>query len=100
MLIAPLDANTLAKIAGGLADNLLTCIVRAWDLKKPLVFAPAMNTAMWDHPLTRRHLGVLEGDLGYRQIPPIPKQLMCGDVGNGAMAEPESIAAVMRALFE
>lgn len=47
MLIAPLDANTLAKIANGLCDNLLTSIVRAWDPKKPLYFAPAMNTYMW-----------------------------------------------------
>ncbi|XP_066167235.1 phosphopantothenoylcysteine decarboxylase isoform X1 [Oryza sativa Japonica Group] len=56
MVIAPLSANTLAKIAGGLCDNLLTCIVRAWDYSKPLFVAPAMNTFMWNNPFTSRHL--------------------------------------------
>uniref|UniRef100_A0A0D9WMZ0 phosphopantothenoylcysteine decarboxylase n=1 Tax=Leersia perrieri TaxID=77586 RepID=A0A0D9WMZ0_9ORYZ len=56
MVIAPLSANTLAKIAGGLCDNLLTCIVRAWDYSKPLFVAPAMNTFMWNNPFTNRHL--------------------------------------------
>ena len=55
-LIAPLDANTLAKLANGLADNCLTCVWRAWDLDRPVVLAPAMNTFMWEHPLTARHL--------------------------------------------
>ena len=44
MLIAPLDANTMAKLAGGICDNLLTCICRAWNFDKPLLFAPAMNS--------------------------------------------------------
>ena len=53
MLIAPLSANTLGKISNGLADNLLTCIVRAWNYKeKPLVVAPAMNTCMFENPIT------------------------------------------------
>ena len=55
LLIAPLDANTLAKIAQGFCDNLLTCIVRAWDVKRPLVFCPAMNTHMYSHPFTDEH---------------------------------------------
>ena len=54
-LIAPLDANTLAKLANGLSDNCLTCVWRAWDPARPVVLAPAMNTLMWEHPLTRRH---------------------------------------------
>ena len=54
-LIAPLDANTLAKMANGLCDNLLTCVVRAWDVARPIVIAPAMNTVMWEHPSTARH---------------------------------------------
>lgn len=61
VLIAPLDANTLAKLANGLADNLLTCVMRAWDMqdKKPLLICPAMNTAMWNHPITQQQLQVL-----------------------------------------
>lgn len=60
MVIAPLDANTMAKAAQGLCDNLLTCIVRAWDVARPLVFCPAMNTHMYKHPLTMRHTAMLK----------------------------------------
>src|SRR5437016_13332318 len=56
LLIAPLDANTLAKLAAGLADNCLTCVWRAWDPNRPVILAPAMNTLMWEHPLTSQHL--------------------------------------------
>lgn len=92
LLLAPLDANTLAKIANGLCDNLLTCVVRAWDMRKPVWVAPAMNTHMYTHPMTERHLSVLR-DFGFHIIPPISKELMCGDTGTGAMARPEDIAA-------
>ncbi|XP_071860336.1 phosphopantothenoylcysteine decarboxylase isoform X2 [Bombus fervidus] len=55
-LIAPLDANTLGKIASGICDNILTCVARAWDPAKPLIFCPAMNTKMWEHPVTAPQL--------------------------------------------
>ena len=58
-LVAPLSANTLAKLAHGLADNLLTSTLRAWDLTKPVLIAPAMNTFMWDHPATSQQLDIL-----------------------------------------
>ncbi|XP_022183820.1 phosphopantothenoylcysteine decarboxylase [Nilaparvata lugens] len=90
LLIAPLDANTLAKIANGLCDNLLTCAVRAWDLTKPLLFCPAMNTRMWDHPITQTHITTLKS-WGYTEIPCISKTLMCGDTGMGAMAHVPTI---------
>jgi phosphopantothenoylcysteine decarboxylase len=90
MLIAPLDANTLAKISHGICDNLLTCTVRAWDMNRPLLFCPAMNTYMWEHPFTAKQVATLE-ELGYRQIAPVVKQLACGDFGQGAMAEVETI---------
>ena len=57
LVIAPLSANTLAKAAAGMADGLLTCVLRAWDWNKPALLAPAMNTAMWESPLTEAHLG-------------------------------------------
>lgn len=95
MVIAPLSANTLAKIAGGLCDNLLTCIVRAWDYKKPLFVAPAMNTLMWNNPFTDRHLQTIN-QLGIILIPPVTKRLACGDYGNGAMAETSQIYASVR----
>ena len=56
LLIAPCDANTLAKLALGITDNCLTCIYLAWDPARPIVLAPAMNTLMWEHPATARHL--------------------------------------------
>jgi phosphopantothenoylcysteine decarboxylase len=59
LLIAPLDANTLAKLAYGLCDNLLTSLCRAWDLDRPILLAPAMNTFMWESPLTQRQLRLL-----------------------------------------
>ncbi|KAM4676102.1 phosphopantothenoylcysteine decarboxylase isoform 2-T2 [Discoglossus pictus] len=90
MLLAPLDANTLGKVSGGICDNLLTCVVRAWDLKKPLLFCPAMNTAMWNHPITAQQIAQL-CSFGYTEIPCIAKKLMCGDEGLGAMAEVDTI---------
>ncbi|XP_068060481.1 phosphopantothenoylcysteine decarboxylase isoform X6 [Anomalospiza imberbis] len=81
MVVAPLDANTLAKIANGICDNLLTCVIRAWDLSKPLLFCPAMNTAMWEHPITARQVEQLKG-FGYTEIPCVVKKLVCGDEGN------------------
>lgn len=94
MVIAPLDANTLAKIAGGICDNLVTCIIRAWDMKKPLLFCPAMNTFMWEHPLTARHISALK-ELGYCEVPCVKKKLACGDVGFGGMAEVGTIVSAV-----
>lgn len=108
--IAPLDANTLAKLAVGLCDNCLTCVWRAWDMTKPVLLAPAMNTLMWQHPFTRRHLKSIAADFGaahipmhlddlqliaqindrsrtLRIVPPVVKQLACGDFGVGGLAE-------------
>lgn len=121
-VIAPLDANTLAKLAVGLCDNCLTCIWRAWPAGKPVVLAPAMNTVMWESRFTGRHLrsvaadfgaghipGHLENDplvaqindraAGLRVVSPITKRLACGDVGVGAMAEVPEVAAAVAALL-
>jgi len=87
-LVAPLDANTLAKFVNGLCDNCLTCVWRAWDRSRPVVVAPAMNTHMWEHPLTQRQLEALSIDTPrIRVIGPQVKELACGDVGTGGMAE-------------
>lgn len=58
-----------------------TCIVRAWDTSRPLLFCPAMNTAMWQHPITAKQVATLQG-FGYVEIPCIYKKLVCGDEGN------------------
>jgi phosphopantothenoylcysteine decarboxylase len=101
LLIAPCDANTLAKLALGITDNCLTCVYRAWDLARPIVLAPAMNTLMWEHPTTGRHLAQIQSDLrgSLRVVEPISKKLACDDVGLGAMAErAEILVAVATAL--
>ncbi|KAG2418712.1 phosphopantothenoylcysteine decarboxylase [Aspergillus terreus] len=113
LLIAPLSANSLAKIVHGFADNLLTSVVRAWDTtglidgKKDarIVVAPAMNTAMWVHPVTGQHIRVLDEEWGVKDeegtggwfevLRPIEKNLACGDVGGGAMMEWVDIVAVV-----
>nr|XP_033491038.1 phosphopantothenoylcysteine decarboxylase-like isoform X2 [Epinephelus lanceolatus] len=94
-VIAPLDANTLGKIASGICDNLLTCVVRAWDISRPLLFCPAMNTAMWQHPITAQQVSRLT-EFGYVEIPCIAKKLVCGDEGKGAMAEVSTIVGVIK----
>jgi phosphopantothenoylcysteine decarboxylase len=97
LLIAPCDANTLAKLALGLTDNCLTCVYRAWDRTRPVILAPAMNTLMWEHPVTARHLEQLTADLrdSLRVVMPVSKKLACDDVGLGAMAGREEIMAVL-----
>ncbi|XP_074956005.1 phosphopantothenoylcysteine decarboxylase isoform X2 [Phalacrocorax aristotelis] len=99
MLVAPLDANTLAKLANGICDNLLTCVIRAWDMRKPLLFCPAMNTAMWEHPITARQVEQLKS-FGYKEIPCVVKKLVCGDEGRGAMAEVWTIVESVKSILE
>ncbi|CAL3967280.1 hypothetical protein PZA11_003630 [Diplocarpon coronariae] len=124
LLIAPLSANTLAKITGGFSDNLLTNVVRAWDTtgllearvaeaggeskevtRKRILVAPAMNTAMWKHPVTERQIRVLEEEWGvtegeegsgwFEVLRPMEKELACGDVGDGAMMDWKDIVKVV-----
>lgn len=57
-----------------------TCVIRAWDCRKPLLFCPAMNTVMWEHPITAQQVGQLKA-FGYVEIPCVAKKLVCGDQG-------------------
>jgi phosphopantothenoylcysteine decarboxylase len=121
LVIAPLSAHTLAKIAHGLCDDTLSCVVRAWDFghgnrhAKPLVLVPAMNTAMWEHPLTQPQLETIKGFAKKGQDPtcctrislqennrggvtivsPQVKTLACGEIGNGAMASADDILRIV-----
>lgn len=99
LLIAPLDANTLAKMANGFCDNLLTSIVRAWDWSKPVFLCPAMNTMMWNNNPTSSQIHVLQ-TWGAAVINPIEKKLACRDTGMGGMAAVEDIALTIRRYFE
>jgi phosphopantothenoylcysteine decarboxylase len=126
LVISPLSANGLAKIVNGLSGGLLLSVVRAWDTtglvdgpvsiggkaKRKMIFvAPAMNTAMWRHPVTGRQIRVLEDEWGGIEdegevdrdvealnddklnrgwitvLRPMEKELACGDVGDGAMMD-------------
>lgn len=112
LVIAPLSANSLAKLAAGLSDNLLGSVVRAWDAhggidaarpgvplpygggrRKGIVVAPAMNTAMWRHPVTAEHLRRVGGEWGvenggwFEVLGPVEKGMACGDTGAGGMQE-------------
>ena len=156
LVIAPLSANTLAKIVGGFSDNLLTSVVRAWDTtgllslpasstvapgsssqtqvhqplthgRKRIIVAPAMNTAMWRHPITKTQIRVLEEDWGvgderagiragnsiagdgdfedegregwFEVLKPVEKELACGDVGDGAMRDWKEIVQIIEQRF-
>lgn len=91
VVIAPATANTLAKMAYGLADNLLTDTVRALQPFKPMIVAPAMNTQMLENPLTDIHIHRIRDVYNTFIVNPQQKKLACGEVGNGAMAELDDI---------
>jgi phosphopantothenoylcysteine decarboxylase/phosphopantothenate--cysteine ligase len=88
LVIAPLSANTLAKLAQGLADNVLTQTALAFD--GPVLVAPAMNPRMWSHPATRENVETLRGR-GVELIGPEHGDTAEGEVGVGRMTEPEEI---------
>ena len=90
VLIAPATANVLAKIAHGVADDLLTTTVLATDA--PVVIAPAMNVGMWQADATCRNIRELE-DRGYDIVRPATGYLACGDTGEGKLADVEDIVA-------
>lgn len=96
LVVAPMSANTMAKLANGMCDNLLTSVFRCWDFaNKPVFLCPAMNTMMWDNPFTARHLRALGEIPNVHVIPPISKTLACRDVGVGAMEEVEEIVRIV-----
>jgi len=93
LVVAPATANTLAKMANGIADNLLTSMILAFG--KTVVIAPAMNTNMWDHPATQHNVALLR-ERGVFVVEPGAGELACGDYGSGRMAEPDSIVAEVK----
>jgi phosphopantothenoylcysteine decarboxylase/phosphopantothenate--cysteine ligase len=89
-IVAPLTANVLAKLANGIADDLLTSTLL--EATCPLVLAPAMHTGMWEHPATQANARTL-AERGARLVGPASGALAHGDEGVGRMAEPEEILA-------
>ncbi|PSR81133.1 hypothetical protein PHLCEN_2v6468 [Hermanssonia centrifuga] len=99
VLIAPCDANTLAKVANGICDNLATSLLRALAPTTPTYVFPAMNTLMYEHPLTDVHLRIVRDTIGYTVVGPIGKTLACGDVGLGAMTEWRDVVQIVANKF-
>ena len=89
-LVAPLTANTLAKFANGICDNLVSSVIRALGDKK-LILAPAMNTKMWENKITYRHLELVKEYYNIQIINPVEKILADGDEGMGGLAEDKTI---------
>jgi phosphopantothenoylcysteine decarboxylase / phosphopantothenate---cysteine ligase len=90
LVVAPATAHTLARLAAGLADDLLTNVALAFA--GPVVVAPAMHTEMWEHPATRANLETLTGR-GVLVVPPASGPLTSGDVGPGRLAELDDLVA-------
>ncbi|HLX23218.1 MAG TPA: bifunctional phosphopantothenoylcysteine decarboxylase/phosphopantothenate--cysteine ligase CoaBC [Usitatibacter sp.] len=96
IVIAPASADFIAKLAHGIADDLLStaCLAR----NCPLLVAPAMNVEMWDNPATQRNVATLRAD-GIQVLGPAPGDQACGEVGMGRMLEPEEILQSVVAFF-
>jgi phosphopantothenoylcysteine decarboxylase/phosphopantothenate--cysteine ligase len=90
VILAPATANTLAKLSGGFADNLVSALLLA--TRAPVLVAPAMNVNMWEHPATRSNMETLR-QRGVRTVGPEVGELACGWEGEGRMSQPEAIAA-------
>ena len=88
VVVAPATANTIAKMRYGLADNLLTATLLA--TRAPVVVAPAMNTGMWESPVTQENITALK-QRGVTVIEPVDGELACGVKGKGRMMDPEQI---------
>ena len=96
VVVAPATADLIAKMVHGLADDLASTALLATD--KPVLIAPAMNPAMWDHPATQRNVAQAQAD-GVRLIGPNPGDMACGETGPGRMAEPDQILAAIEEIL-
>lgn len=95
-IVAPASANILAKMANGIADDMLSTTLLA--VTSTVLVAPAMNVHMYEHPATQRNLEILR-ERGVRFVDPTEGELACGDIGKGKMAEPEFILAAIEKLL-
>ena len=95
-VVAPATANVIGKLAAGIADDLLSTVLVA--LRVPVILAPAMNEAMWNHPAVQANVETLRRR-GVRFVGPEEGRLACGTEGPGRMAEPETILAEIVAVL-
>lgn len=96
ILVAPATANTIAKLANGIADNMITTTLLA--ATAPVWIAPAMNVHMYDHPAVKRNISIL-AEFNYQFIEPSEGYLACGYVGKGRLEEPEKIVDLLKEHF-
>ncbi|KHD46711.1 phosphopantothenoylcysteine decarboxylase [Streptococcus hongkongensis] len=96
-LVAPASANTIAHLSYGFADNIITGVALALPPEVRKMIAPAMNTKMYQNPITQENLSRL-ATFGYREIKPKASLLACGDVGTGALADIDTIMAEITSL--
>jgi phosphopantothenoylcysteine decarboxylase / phosphopantothenate---cysteine ligase len=97
MVIAPATANIMAKLAAGIADDMLCCTVLA--TKAPVVLAPAMNVHMWENAITQENLTKLR-NRGFKIVEPGYGALACGETGKGRLADVEDILAAIRRILD
>lgn len=98
IILCPATAHTINKMSQGLGDNLITTLFLAHDFTKPFLVVPAMNSAMYNHPTTKRSLQNLT-EMGLRILEPPSGALACGETGPGRLLEPETILeAILQAL--
>ncbi|MGT2784174.1 phosphopantothenoylcysteine decarboxylase [Streptococcus merionis] len=85
-IVVPASANTIAKLAHGLADDIVSCVALALPAETPKLIAPAMNTQMYQNSITQANIASLKA-YGYQEIMPREALLACGDYGRGALAD-------------
>lgn len=98
-LLCPATANRLNKMAAGVADDLLGNLFLTHDFAKPFLVAPAMNTRMWHHPTTQASVDRLVA-MGLELVSPDAGALACREVGDGRLADPDGIVALVLARLE
>jgi len=95
ILVAPASANIIGKIAGGIADDLLSAAIIAARRETPVYIAPAMNTLMYENPIVQENIARLQS-LGYNFIEPKEDHLACGTTGKGALADVDTIVDTVK----
>lgn len=99
IVVAPATANIIAKVAGGICDDLLsTTLCACWN--KKVLIAPAMNSNMWANPIVQRNMSILTDQLKFNTIGPESGRLACGTTGIGRMAEPANILEALAGLLK
>ncbi|MEX2215592.1 MAG: flavoprotein [Phycisphaeraceae bacterium] len=98
-IIAPASANTLAKLAAGLCDDIVTLAACAIPRDTPVLLAPAMNADMWANPIVQRNLATVKESLGYKTVGPDEGWQACRTNGAGRMSEPEKILEAAMAML-